>query len=213
MRFTVSKNDIETIGIYAAQALLEKLRKKALVESDVINTFNHLPWIDFVRNEVVENDKKWIMNNIADSNIEIKCFSIFLMSKLKGNPEKEKYLIELWNKNKNFETRLAIAPRLLDFNDLEVEIHENIYRWIRDNWNRWTRYAAAWYGGPSRVLDGVQARLEDPRLPSSKAWHYLCIATKSNDREAACELIAKWTKTGTPFVRKVAKELLKDLRK
>lgn len=68
--------------------------------------------------------------------------------------------------------------RLLDYDDLAIDMHKDIYKFVIDNWNEWLPYIVNKFGGKEKVFSSCQSRLRSPSFPKSKAWVYLCVATQ-----------------------------------
>lgn len=205
----------EKIYKYLAVKVMEDIQNGNDIDEDLAKEVSRYPIIDYLRTQVKEAHLKMIQNLIHNSSSnDVKRLGVSLLNNLirdrKCTEEIKAFLQGLWEKENN-ENKLYIMWKLLDLPDLDNHLHQEIYGFIKENWDAWLTKAVEWCGGKDKVLDVVIARLNNPSFPKTKAWIYLCNALGSPDTRGVRSLITDYVESKDSIVSNVAKELLQRI--
>ncbi len=168
--------------------------------------------VDKLRDLVEERDIPKLMEMVMATGVDFE-LAVSLLRKFDTRADVKSFLLDQWNRFDDFEHRIVLMWRVLDDENLDLNVHENIYTFVKNNKERFMEEIVEWYGGAERVLDAVKSRLSDSSFPRTKDWVYLYLATGSSDRNAATELVKSYANSKNGFLRKVVEEVLPCLEK
>ena len=136
--------------------------------------------------------------------------NVYRIRSRKDKPEVRDLFFRLWETRTDTPSRLNLLWRLLDYEDLEKAWHEQLYGFVRDNWDEFLNTQRGFMGGgsPANVLPNITDRLGDASFPEKKAWAYLCSALASEDMVAVRELLRKYENTDDEFTASIVRDML-----
>lgn len=201
----------EIILNYLAEKVMDDLRKGIELSDELIKNLNKYPFIDYIRKLVTKEDMRIIKKMIQSEKITVCRLGISLTRQLLKEKEVQKHLFNIWKSTDEYDIRRGLMFRFLDLDNLPINMHNEIYNFVRKNWDRWLANQANWYGGKEKILSVCLDRLEGPSNPKSKAWVYLCIATLSPEKDKVKELISRYLSSKESINAKVAADLVKEL--
>jgi len=196
---------------YLAGNVMDDLRRGMEFSDELIQSLSTYPSIDYIRKQVNKEDIHIIKKMTQSERLAIRRFGISLTRQLLKEREVRELLSNIWESTDEYEIRRALMYRLLDLEDLSIEMHNEIYNFVRKYWERWRIGQANWYGGRENILSVCLDRIKDPSYPESKAWVYLCIATLSTEKDKVKELISQYLSSKESINAKVATDLLREL--
>lgn len=200
------------IYAYLAGKIKEDLLCQNPIDDDLLEELNKYPQIDYIRNEINNKDIDIILKLAGSQNEAIRTFTISLLSSVKDDKRVKEFIINEWEKAHDYRTKNAILWRLLDYPDIDILIHKEIYDFIKSNWKRWIDDSKNWFGGSCKVLEGIKNRLLDGSVPETKKWVYLSQSLASSDINEVRNLLSKYENSNkNPFVSTVIQDLKKML--
>lgn len=111
-------------------------------------------------------------NNESISEYELK--EIQCVKKHIANSEMFNLLMQLWNNTDNWFIKNELMWRLLDKEDLSMEFHKEVHKFILKNWDKFVAYSQKeQYFRKDRIIENTKERLANADYPSSKDWLYL----------------------------------------
>lgn len=200
---------VEIEPVIARVIVLELLRQAegGKVEGELARALLKYPVYDYLPAGVHEEDMRSILNMADSSDSLTKDCAAALLRGINSN-EAEKYWLSQWREAETYSDRLRAAFSVTDYRNLPESIHEELYTFIRENWEQWQRSIAEWYGtSTTGILGGAKERLLNPTFPPSKAWVYLCVAVCDASAETK-ELVKEFIDHEHAFTKKVARALL-----
>jgi len=203
-------NDI--ILDYLAKKVWEDLRSAQTLDVDLAAELNIQPIIDKLRKHVVPKDEPLLRRLIDSGDPVLFYFGISLLRTLGNQPHVRALFVSLWEKHPGYEFRMPLMWRLLDYEDLELEVHEELYEFVRKNWDEWSDFCLNWYvqGNLDKLAATLEKRIGE--FTSSKAWTRIIMAEFIPDHAAARRLVAPYVEAVHPVVRKVANEMMEKVQ-
>lgn len=197
------------VNEYLAKKIMKDLRYDEAIDDDVLKELIQVPHIDYIRAEVNDSDIDTLLKLASIRNEVSRSFAIALLSKVKDNECVKEFILESWNNANDSEIMLKmdLLWRLLDYPDIKSALHEEIYKFIRENWTCWIKDVEHSYGGTDNILDNIKKRLVDHNFPETKKWIYLCVSVTSSDIKGVRELLSEHENNTNPFVTKVVQDL------
>lgn len=195
---------------------LQDLKNGKVIEDSLAYKLNSVPHVDYCRELIQDSDAEWLKSLASSSSKPlIRELAISLMHPLckKNNRDIRAYLENLWNSSDEYNIKMQVMWRLLDYDDLPVDLHGGIYKnFVVPNWNKWLPYIVDKFGGKEKVFSSCQKRLNNPSFPASKSWVYLCVATgcKGEEKENLKMLINQHLESKDSINSIVANKLLED---
>lgn len=200
-----------------ARSSMQDLRNGKVIDDGLAYKLNSVPLIDYCRELIQDGDAEWL-KSIASSSTGplIRELVISLMHPFckKNDRDIRAYLENLWNSSNEYNIRMQVMWRLLDYDDLPVDLHRDIYKnFVVPNWDKWLPYIVDKFGGKEKVFTSIQKRLQNPSFPVSKAWVYLCVSTGCKDEHKAetKNMIKQYLSSNDSMNSEVAKDLLNTL--
>jgi len=201
-----------------AKQALQDLKNGKVIEDSLAYKLNSVPQVDYCRELIQDSDAEWLKSLASSSSKPlIRELAISLMHPLcrKNNRDIRAYLEHLWNVSKEYNIKMQIMWRLLDYDDLPVDLHRDIYEnFVVPNWDKWLPYIVDKFGGKEKVFSSCRERLNNPSsFPPSKAWVYLCAATggKEEDKEMVRDLLTRYSNSNESINSEVANKLFEYL--
>ena len=184
---------------YVALKILADLRSGNLPPSKVCSAMTTHQLVDVLRGELSHRDLPRLHAlavKAADDAKFALCVHViqFVVIETRQRAIRAKLLqslIRLWQQKRKARHRIALMYAMTDFEDLPLQIHRRLFRFVLSHWNTNMQNMRDFSGGASNVISVLTKRLADTRRPSSKRWLYLLMACASDDSKAAHRLILK----------------------
>ena len=192
---------------YVAQKVLEDIRENRSIPENLILEFDKYPIIDFIRTEVKVDDIPIIINRYIKSNKD--SYIAFGISALRGQRDNENikiFLYNLWHQDEDFNKKFKTMFRLLDYEDLDISIHEDMYNFVLSNWDEWLGKVKKYYGD-EEFLHKIKKRISNKDFPETKLWVRLCQCMASPDKPEVEKILAQYKNSTAPLVQKVVRDL------
>jgi hypothetical protein len=187
------------------EQIVAEIREGKLPPARQCEELCNKPLIDQLRKLIIPDDWAHI-RKLCDSDDEYQReFGIALVKNiLKSVPEIKQYLIDFWyREGLKFRDQIALQFTLLNYEDLDPNLHKSLFNFILDDTQRWTEKVLAWEGvGQQGLIDYAHMRLTMP--PKRKHWIYLCCLAVSYDKENAWTLISRYLQDEDPLVKEMA---------
>lgn len=198
----------KVITDYLFEKIKSDFKSNNVLSDELCKTIDKYPIIDYLRERVIKEDVSWLME-VAKNNMGKKGdVAISLLKKHINEPLVKDFLYKEWEMTEVFDRKYSIMWRILDFEDLELNMHEKIYEYLKNNKEVFITEKAEWFGGYDNVLNVCQKRLSDKKFPKTKNWVYLFSLIASPDKEGVKKIIKKYSDSKDEFTSKVASELL-----
>lgn len=121
------------------------------------------------------------MNLINSHSEHLMHFGLTLSNAFSRDKEIEDMIFPLSRNSDNDKIRLWSMWSLLNNPKLSLKIHEEMFNFIKENWDYFIRHTEKWYDGGKNVIVSVEERLKNPQVPKGKKWVYLCSCFASDD--------------------------------
>ncbi len=197
---------------YLAQKVLEDIREGQNIPENLIIEFDKYPIIDFIRADVIADDIPIIVNRYINSSED--GYTAFGISALRGQRDSEpvkKLLFDLWHQDEDFNKKFKTMFRLLDYEDLDISIHEDMYDFVLSNWDKWVDGVIKYFGD-DEFLSKIKKRISNKDFPETKLWIRLCQCMASPDKHEVKKILAQYKDSTAPLVQKVVKDLEQKLK-
>jgi len=170
---------------------------------------NKYPYINYLRSQVKEKDIDKVIKLFESNNQKgIRLLAINMLQNVRNDKRVRVFFHNKWQKHSEYDVRNPLMWRLLDYSDLEIKVHESIYDFVMENWDKWLENQVQWAGGPDNVLSTFENRLNDTSFPETKHWAYLCACMGSQDKESVRNFLLRYAESSISINAKVAKSLL-----
>jgi len=165
---------------------------------------------DRLRKRLRHEDAGWILECLRSRQEGVLAFAVAVVRPLQDNDAVRERLFEIWEESLPPRIRVGLVFRLLDYNDLSLAWHDNLYNWVLENERPWRDKATEWYS-LGELVENAKERLGNPRFPESKKWMYLLQVARFGTCREALEVLSEYEHSTAPFVAKIAKRLRVDL--
>lgn len=92
-----------------------------------------------------------------------------------SNDKIAKKLIQIWEESDNLNFKMELCWRLLDKRNLDFQIHRDVNKFIKHNWEYFkTKSKNQQYFKIEELFSQIQNRIDSDDYPTSKDWLYLC---------------------------------------
>jgi len=174
---------------YLAQKVVDDLRAGVALDEALGVELTQYPQIDYLRQQVATQDVEMLLRTANSTNQGMRALAHALMPRLQQDERIREYLLWQWRDTprEDYAQCRRLMWLLLNYDDLDTDIHREIYDFICCHLEHWLEDVVIWCGGPAEVLPAVQARLADPLFPESKAWVYLMCGLAEEDPARRCE--------------------------
>ncbi len=196
---------------YVAGKVLRDLKSGHSFDPELSDALVSMEVADALRRSVSENDQEWLLPLLVDSAEGTLNVVLAVIRPFQNGARIRDRLMALWRSGSSERIKNGLVYRLLDYPDLPICVHEEIFRWFLDNREYHRAKCIEWYGGTHRVVDGALTRLQDPAFPASKAWVRLLQVFWFAEAGCARKIIQPYATHDEPFVRNVAEQLLDRL--
>lgn len=105
-----------------------------------------------------------------------------------------------------------LTHRLMDY-ELTMDQHEDIRRFVKENWDLWLAQVKEYYDGSENYLDKLKQALRDKGFPKTKLWMRLYQSMVHEDKKAVLQFLEGYTQSDAPLASEVANELTKNIEK
>lgn len=179
----------ETLN-YLAEVIVSDLRKGLWFPPQLVQDVRSYPLVNFTRRCIQPADKDWLLDLMKSSDYEKFFLGCVLAKEIQHLAEIKGLLFKLWAENKSEGSRgICLMWGLLNYDDLPIELHREIFSFIIKNWEIWKADHLVFAGGVENVISVAKARLADESFPKSKHWIYLLSLKLSNNQNAMNELV------------------------
>lgn len=203
----------DAIANYIASKVIEDIRTGKQLSDELALNLDASKYVGHLRSAVEESDVELLLNIVETGSESFGVLALTMLRRFGKTPQVESFLRELWGNETRFRTRVGVVFRLLDLEHLELEMHEELYKFIKRNLRPFVEWLTLWVGGSDMVLPHCLARLKSKDFRASKHWLYLCILLGSSDRAAVTVLLEKYKSSpDDAFLAKVATEMLAELQ-
>lgn len=194
-----------------AERLMTELRRGGSLPEDVAASLCKGRDVDALRSEIKATDSPLLLTLAKDGKRPwLRSLAVSLMRALRDQVEIRQSVFDTWNSDVDYEMRLALMWRLLDYDDLDLNTHRSIYRFVMQNWDRWLADMTMWYS-QAGALASAEWRLTNKAFPASKAWVYLCLACASDDKSRIGRLLENYSQSKASIVAQVVADLRERL--
>jgi len=197
----------ERILDFICDKTIKELRKGKFVDENLALELSSQPFVDQIRKKLDQDDKEIVMNLINSHSEHLKHFGLALSNAFSRDKEIEGMLFSLWRNSNSDKTKLWVMWTLLNNPKLPLKIHEEMFDFIKANWDTFISQTENWSGGKKNVIADVEERLKNPQIPEEKKWIYLCKSFASDDLQKRKRIFKVYMNSDNSFVRKVAIEL------
>lgn len=171
-----------------AEKACQDLRDGKILDNELAYKLNSVPQVDYCRALIQDSDEGWLKNIASSPSVppltRELCISLMHPLCRKNNRDIRDYLENLWKSSDQYNIKMQLMWRLLDYDDLTVDLHRDIYgNFVIPNWDKWLPYVVDKFGGKEEVFSSCSRRLQNSDFPASKAWIYLCVASGCNKEE------------------------------
>lgn len=197
---------------YIADKVMQDLRNSGSIPEHLAADIHRQPYIDPIRSLVRTEDIPTILP-LADSKQpkHVQALALSLLKGFEKDSRVRQFFSSLWQTELDFAARQSLMWRILDDPDLDTGFHEEIYDFVKSNWNSWLDNQVRWHGGPENVLESVQQRISDPKTTRTKDWAYLCVSLGATNKENVRALLNCYVESKVSIVGPVAQDLLERL--
>jgi hypothetical protein len=197
---------------YVAEAVVDLLRRdpdERPFEAES-GWLNRMPVIDAIRQYVRPDDLTWLLPSIDVESRQTRAFLLSLLQPHSNRPDVRDRLQAYWrDPGADAYTRAHLMWRILDDPDLPREWHERLCAFVFAEWKTFAEVCGSFTNDESMVVHSLK-RMNDTRMPATKHWVYLCLASCAPETEqiAARTLIGMKSSDAEAFVKTVASRLL-----
>lgn len=210
--FEVKKVDKLSIGFLMSADITGYLDDTDRLNGELAKKLNSYPCSDVLRKEVNETHMSALIELASNSTDEdVLGLAYTLLCELNQLPTVRTFFFAGWLNHTDFITRNSAIWRLLDYRDLDFELHMEFYDFVKTNWDAFISKQKNYFYGSKNVISGVQSRLkkhENRELSQEKAWAYLCASFASDDWPAVTELLQAYRDSPNPVVSNIVRDLL-----
>ncbi len=197
---------------YIAQKIIEDIRLNNGFDEEFILEIDKPPWIEEIRKKIKSSDFEKITKLVHSSNKKIMSFGINLLKEIRDTEPVKRLLFNIWDTSQDYHVRSKLTYRLTDYADLDISMHENIYAFIKHNWDTWIAEVTRYFGGADNVLkEVVETRIKNGKPPESKLWLRLCQCMAASNKKEVERIITEYENSEQPLVKKVSNDLKQKL--
>lgn len=200
------------LAVYVASRIMDDLRSGKAISPELVPDIHKRPFIDELRKQVRLNDKRFIFELIKSPNQNIVIFGIGLMMPIKNDPDVRTFLFDVWGSTDDMQLKSKLTHRLMDY-ELTMDQHEDIRRFVKENWDLWLAQVKEYYDGSENYLDKLKQALRDKGFPKTKLWMRLYQSMVHEDKKAVLQFLEGYTQSDAPLASEVANELTRNIKK
>lgn len=198
-------------AITRAEAVVEALRRHDAVLDDELSDLVAYGVTDHMRGLLDQGDADWLVPLVREGSTDARVFGLALLHGVKDVEGVRELVLDQWQRSDDYRVKMGAMWRLLDF-DIDRELHKQIYRFVRENWEPWVAHTAR-HVRYSEILSSVVARLGNESFPEAKAWVYLCVAMGAPDTDQVERLLSDHIDSSSSIVSDVARDMLEIIRR
>ena len=171
--------------------IIADLRAKRIISETLLAEVSKTPVLDHLRDRVRESDSEWLLKMALDDRESYYSLGISLLRPLQYDAAIRNFLFNLWQNDTSYKRRWWVMFRLLDYPELPIEIHRELFQFTKANWKQWIADVVNHFGGSAELLNVLGARLQSPSWPQSKTWVRVLEALGASDKESLREFLNK----------------------
>ena len=169
--------------------IIADLRAKRITAETLLAEINKTPVLDHLRARVRESDSEWLQEMALDDRESHYSLGISLLRSLQHDARIRIFLFNLWQNDTSYKRRWWVMFRLLDYPELPIETHRELFEFTKANWKQWITDVVNHFGGPAELLSVLEARLQSASWPQSKTWVRVLEALGARDKESLREFL------------------------
>jgi len=178
------------IAEYLSDYAIKDLRATRLNADPLLRGLNETPNIDALRNRIRDSDIGWLQRMAQDEREAMSALGISLLRPVQHAPQVRQFLFSLWQKDTGYHRRWWVMFRLLDYSDLPMAFHVELFQFTKNNWEAWLADQIAFFDGAENLLKVLDARLKDLSWPQSRTWERVLSSLGASDDEFLAEFLA-----------------------
>ena len=197
---------------YVCSNIIKDIRSGLLIDSELIKQITNKEYMKYLRENIKDDDYQQLKKYLNSGDYNHKKFTFAILQKIKDVPEVKELVFNFWKKSVVYEDKWVVMFNLLDYQDLDEQLHINVFEFIKSNLERWLSDTCNFMTGgeDNKILQAVVERINDSDYPPTKDWVYLLISFSSPDKTSVLNLINKYQNERYPMNRKV-KEMFLEL--
>jgi hypothetical protein len=180
---------------YVSDCAIKDLRANRLNGDSLLRELNKPPIIDTLRSRIRASDIGRLQRMATDKRKAVSALGISLFRPVQRDPDVRKLLFDLWRKKgASYDRRWWVMFRLLDYPDLSMEFHRELFQFTTSNWKQWLADQARNFGGRENLLKVLEARLRNPSWKKSRTWERVLSSLGASDDKFLVEFLG-WIRT------------------
>lgn len=179
---------------YVSDHAIKDLRENRLSGNSLLCELNRPPIIDSLRSRIQAPDIELLQHMAKDKRSGVSALGISLFRKVQHDPDVRRFLFDLWRKDKRYDRRWWVMFRLLDYENLSVKFHQELFQFTTDNWKPWLADQASYFGGAENLLKVLETRLKNPSWKKSRTWERVLSSLGASDDKFLTEFLG-WIRT------------------
>lgn len=208
----------EVLYDYIGEKFVEDLKNGKNVSEKLCNSIiNSFPYIDVIRNKFTETDIKLFLGLLGNNKKYLRLLGIYLCVNLEDHPDIRKSLLKIWEENSDFESKFHVMWRILDYEDIPLELHKNILSFILKHENLFHEFnIKSTFGDKKLTFNLSFKRLYNKTninrsFPETKKWIYLMQAYADPQNTELKQLLSNFKNSDFEMTSYVANMLLKRI--
>ncbi len=197
---------------YIANKVINDVRHGIFFNDKLADSLDGYPLITYIREKTEESDIPRLLNVINNASLSAGNLALSMLRKFDNKKDIKEYYLSCWKEEKVFIRKFKLIWRLLDDEQLPISLHEEIYQFIRENFDEFLKEISKWYGGKNNVLSSIKERLKDSSFPSTKDWVRLCSVMASPEHNQVVELLKEYQSSDNKFTAFIAQEMLAEVK-
>jgi hypothetical protein len=183
---------------------IKGLHANRLKWDSLLLELNRPPIIDALRSRIQTSDIGRLQCMATDKRKAVSALGISLFREVQDDPKVRKFLFDLWQKKgASYHRRWWVMFRLLDYPDLSMKFHRELFQFVTANWKPWLADQASNFGGAENLLKVLESRLKNPSWKKSRTWERVLSSLGASDDKFLAEFL-EWIRTnrlGAPLVK------------
>jgi hypothetical protein len=193
---------------FVAEAIMARLRTGQKPSEQEAAVMNGVPFVDALREVVMPDDVRWILAALEHESGEVAGLFLSLLRNHANQEQVQEFLKAKWESATPF-LRAHLLWRILDDPNLPDVWQKRIFEFMLEKWETFQSVSLKFLGNSETIVSAAQERYDDPSVPSTKKWAYLCrVASISSDPKSAKRFLKLGLKAEDEFARRVAAVLL-----
>ena len=150
--------------------VIDSIRQGLLIKPKVAQQAAQEPHMGNLRQLILSSDASALIKLAWNKDVQIAGLGIGLMRPIQNTDTIRNAIEQLWQDAPTYDHAWWVMFRLLDYDDLDIDAHRDIFKFTVDNWDDWITRALDFFGdaddGIARLID----RICSPDWKSGKTW-------------------------------------------